>query len=224
MPRLFHSSKGQWFVISAVIASGIFLAISFLLKDYFPVRETGNMESIYLDDIRNGSIRAIQMDCARGGFTEKTNLTEYIHFATREMSAMGYILNVTPKTAIDCSKGMENFYVIIVKSAKADVWDGVRPEISGIGNIMFSGGTLSSFGVRFKAVMPYPFSMNASIYDNAGALVNSVVWYVPGSVEYAPGEVETAVSFAGLDIPQARADYAVINSVHLTGKKRWELF
>ncbi len=219
MRRLLVSNKGQWFLISAVIATGIFLAISVLLRDYFNPVVTANDEYVYLDAIKNGSIRTFQLDCAKqggGNLNNKENLTEYIHFATYEMAALGYLVNITPKSTVDCSKGMENFHVILLKSDKADVWEGQRPEIEKIEDIDFSGGKLQRYKIKFTDGMDYGFSINASVYNSNG-FVNSKLKRVPS------GSGDAVINFAPLDIPQSSGMYTIIYSTHLIGKSRWGL-
>lgn len=213
--------KGQWFLISAVIASSIFLAISFLLRDYFSVPPAiGNDEQIYFDDVKNGAIRAVKIDCEKqggGNLNNRENLTDYIYFAGQRMAALGYLLNITAKNTIDCTKGIENFHVILLKSNKADVWEGSRPEINIIDNIMFSGGKLASYRIKFVNAMGYDFSVNASIYNAAG-FVNSKIQGVPS------GSGEITIDFGVLNIPDSRPNmYTIVNSIHITGKTRWEL-
>lgn len=213
------SWKGQWFLISAVIASGIFLAISFLLRDYFSAPPAANDESAYLDDVKNGALRAVQISCAQQGgvFSNRENLTEYIHFTGQRLGALGYLLNITPKSSINCVQGIENFHVILLKSDKADIWEGSRPEIQQIGDIQFAGGKLIRYTIELEDSMDYDFFINASIYNNTAGLENSKIEKVPA------GDGDIEINFAPLDIPQSRALYTIIYSTHLIGKKRWEL-
>lgn len=215
--RRFSAPKGQWFLISAVIASGIFLAISILLRDYFavPAASTGP-EQLYLDGIRSNAISVVKKECARqgGSLTDRENLTEYIHFATQQLGSMGYLANITPKASIDCSKGMENFHVILVRSMGVDTWDGERPEITMV-EPEFAGGRLASYRIRFDSPVGYGFFINASVYGTAG-FVNSEIHEVPAGSSFFD-------AVFGVDIPQSANMYTIIYSTHLIGKRRWEL-
>ena len=56
------SSKGQWFFISAVIASGIFLSISVIFKDYFAVDSSAALsdEDFYFSSDTNSQWLTIE--------------------------------------------------------------------------------------------------------------------------------------------------------------------
>ncbi len=215
MPRSFRYNKGQWFLISAVIASGIFLSISFLLRDYFSAQPDDNKESLYFDAIKNGLMRTVQLDCERGGgvFNSMSNLTDYMYFAGQKMASLGYLLNVTPKRMQDivCPGGMGNFYVMILKSSDADIWDGTRPKIQNIDN-----SENDRFLINLAEPMPYPFSINASVYSPSGRFLNSVIKNVPNGNS-------VAVRFSELGLSKSQASYTIINSIHIIGKTRWEL-
>lgn len=219
MCRSSRSNKGQWFLVSAVIASSIFLGISFLLRDYFAVPPiVTNEENVYFDNIKNGAIRTVQIGCQKEGgpkLSNLENLSEYIHFAGQRMAALGYLINITPAKNIKCTQGVENFDVIILKSNKADIWIGQRPGIKKIKDVSFSGGNLQKFTIEFEKKMDYDFSVNASIYNSEGQFINSKITLVGG--------IQTDVDFSGLSIPQSQSIYTIIYSTHIIGKDRWEL-
>jgi len=215
-------AKGQWFLISAVIVSGIFLVISTSLRDYFdaPAAAT-NSEQILFDNVKNQSVRTIHLDCKKqggGNLNNRENLTEYIQFAGQGLGQLGYLLNITPKSTIDCSKGAENFHVMILKSDAADVWSGERPEIKDVKDAKFKNGNLDEFMIKFEDSMGYDFVINASVYNAAGRYVNS-------KIEVIEGKKNVKVDFSTLNdpIPQSETSYTIIYSVHLIGKRRWEL-
>lgn len=214
--------KGQWFLISAVIVSGIFVVISFLLRDYFGVPATlTNEEHIYFDNVKNGSIRTIHLDCAKQvppllTLLNRENLTEYIHFAGQRLAALGYLLNITPKSTLVCSQDMDNFHVIMLKSDKAAVWEGTWPNITSISGITFSGGELDQYTIQFQNPVDYDFFVNASVYD-ADSFVNSKIQSVPA------GSGTATINFAlpDLHIPQTAGMYTIIYSTHLIGRNRF---
>lgn len=222
--RRFPLSKGQWFLISAVIASGIFLAISILLQDYFKVPPAvGNEEQIYFDDIKNMSVRVIQIDCAKQGgpiLLNRENLTEYIHFAGEKMGGLGYLVNITPKALLECNKGTDNFHVLILKSEKADVWNGTRPEVESV--LVNPLSAILELTIDFKdndAITDYTFSVNVSAYTMAGFKNSRIAAVSP------PGIIVINFDFPGAadDVMRSEAQYIIINSMHLIGKRRWEL-
>ena len=95
--------KGQWFLISAVIASSAFLTISFLFRSYFAADSTEVArinEDFYFHDIKQQfDILANEQDCAN----YDSNFREFRAFAEREMGNLGYLLYMN-FTIDDCSQ------------------------------------------------------------------------------------------------------------------------
>jgi hypothetical protein len=109
IPSFFFSKekarpKGQWFIISAVIASGVFLGLSMLLKDYFIIDSSSyamvnNDYYFYntLDQFRNVvSDTPTYVSC----INLTTNLDEFRAFTQKELAAKGLFVfmnyTVTP--------------------------------------------------------------------------------------------------------------------------------
>ena len=94
--------KGQWFLISAVVATSAFLAISFLFKGYFvsDATDTAKMnEDYYFHNIRQQFNNVIaQSDCTR----MDRNAREFRVFAEREIGNLGYLLFLNFSIS-DCS-------------------------------------------------------------------------------------------------------------------------
>ena len=92
-PRFF-SRKGQWFLISAVIASGAFLAISILFNNYFVVDTSEPAlidEGFYFDSVKDGMERTIDLsDCTN----MDRNLRSFVQFSEEKLTAIGYFLHV----------------------------------------------------------------------------------------------------------------------------------
>lgn len=93
--------KGQWFLISAVVATSAFLAISLLFKGYFvsDATDTAKMnEDYYFHDIRQQFNNVIaQSDCTN----MDRNAREFRVFAEREIGNLGYLLFLN--FSIDCN-------------------------------------------------------------------------------------------------------------------------
>src|SRR3989344_1149814 len=102
--------KGQWFLISAIIASSIFLTISFSLKSFFSVDTSSPAlydEHYYFFDIKD-NVEKIKLNsgCSiqnNGLAEEENNLREYLSLTKEKMAEKGYFFfgNVTG----DCSSG-----------------------------------------------------------------------------------------------------------------------
>jgi len=84
--------KGQWFLISAVVASGVFLALSALFKSYFvvdPAFTARHNEDFYFNNVREQFNNVISAsDCT----SMDRNLREFRAFTQRELGNMGYFL------------------------------------------------------------------------------------------------------------------------------------
>lgn len=81
--------KGQWFLISAIMATGVFLVISGLFKTYL-VQDTSPEaranEDYFFDNIRM-QFNEIRKDCPE----IDRNLRDFRAFVSREMTSHGYL-------------------------------------------------------------------------------------------------------------------------------------
>ena len=109
--------KGQWFIISAVIASSIFLGMSFLLKDYFavdPAAAAGINNDFYFGNIEN------QLDnIVRSSITSPANcvnltnsLDEFISVAEKDLASRGFYAKIEYKV-IQCNPNIVNFDFLV---------------------------------------------------------------------------------------------------------------
>ena len=92
MRRSCRLSKGQWFIISAVVMSGVFLVISSMLKVSFGVdaSEVGRRnEGFYFNNIRE-QISNIESKCLAGGDMSR-DMKEFAEFSRRSMESRGYL-------------------------------------------------------------------------------------------------------------------------------------
>lgn len=153
------SSKGQWFFISAVIASGIFLSISVIFKDYFAVDSSAALsdEDFYFSSIKDGLITAIKSDPDCTG----ENLKEFVQFATDKMARISYMLNVTQRGSLDCDDGMENFHLVLLQSPRTHVWYGERPEIKSVD----ADTSTDEATIKLKDALDYDILVNVSLFD-----------------------------------------------------------
>lgn len=112
-------SKGQWFLISAVIATGVFLAISVLFRGY-SIPSGGEMASLsgdfYFENIRD---QLNELDCNDVDYNK--NFDEFKYFTQNEMTGMGYFLYLE-KT------GCPATYHILLASENAMFYQNVDPD------------------------------------------------------------------------------------------------
>lgn len=185
MRRSYRFEKGQWFFISAVIASGIFLSISVAFRGYFSVDNSVASvdENFYLSGIKDGIISSIKSDTDCTG----KNLDEFIHFAADRMERMGHLLNVTKKSALNCAPGNElnNFHLILLQSPRMQVWDGVRPEITGIESV-----SLNVAKIKLKSALPYDVTINVSLFGP-----DTSVETESKKIEFNAGQTDKTVNF-----------------------------
>jgi len=135
MPRSYQSSKsdknniskGQWFIISAVVVSGAFLAISFLFRSYYDT-DTSSVtrydEDFHFQNIKEQFDNTIKLsNCAN---LEK-NLKEFVYFAEQRMQENGYLL-VINYTIVGCEADVGNVRRgILLASENAVLYDNINP-------------------------------------------------------------------------------------------------
>jgi len=89
-----YKRKGQWFIISAVVISGVFLAISILLKNYGIDSSAAAMadDDFYFRNVQHQLNQTILLSNSE---TKENNVNEFIYFAQERLAAKGYLLNIT---------------------------------------------------------------------------------------------------------------------------------
>lgn len=99
--------KGQWFLISAVVATAVFVSIAGLLRDYFaadfvPVAIIN--EDFYFENIKEGLNATVIMSSANPPACAELekNLTEYIYFTSKNMAKLGFLEEVS-FTRLSCA-------------------------------------------------------------------------------------------------------------------------
>lgn len=129
--------KGQWFIISAVIASSVFLTLSLFLKDYF-VTDTSSQAGIsndfYLHNIQEQLDRLVATaitDDPPTCINLTTNLNEFRAVAERVLAARGLFLNLN-YTIADCSAANDVKFNIIIASQEAVVYNFTTHKVSDI--------------------------------------------------------------------------------------------
>ena len=130
MRRLLSSSKkGQWFIISTVIASMAFLSISLLFKNYFVVDTASvatNDEDFYFWNIKYGlteTVNIVGYDipyCVR----LENALNDFIGYSKTRMAEMGYYLYA--EKIIDCAGGTTDFGILLASDDML-VYENVDP-------------------------------------------------------------------------------------------------
>ena len=103
--------KGQWFIISAVIASSAFLGLSFLLKDYFVVDSSSSAavsNDFYFNSIREQLDSIITNTVVSGNCINlTTNLNEFKTVTEKTLGTKGlffyldYNIKDCPTKAVD---------------------------------------------------------------------------------------------------------------------------
>ena len=90
--------RGQWFIISAVVASSIFLGMSLLLKDYFDVNsaETARTNNaFYFNSIQEQLDNVVRNTPTKSGCINlTTNLAELKWVVEKELAAKGVFARV----------------------------------------------------------------------------------------------------------------------------------
>ncbi len=173
--RRFVAPKGQWFIISAVIASGVFLSISVLFRSFFSIDASDVAmldQDVLLSSMKDGWLKAIEEsepECRQ----LQRNLDEFKHFNMDKMSEKGYIADI--KYGIrDCNEKAVDTHLLLVSSPSMEVWEGARPEVSSVEANRDGNGKVESLTITLKAAVPYGISGNASVYDNS--FIDSVVF------------------------------------------------
>lgn len=134
---LCSSRKGQWFIIAAIIASGVFLTISVVFKSFAATdasRSATGSEEFYF-----WSVQKTVDDILATGPSGCQNLTEAVNefrsLSEKQTASLGYFLflNVTLNTADDCSSREADVGVLIA-SSRTVLHKNVDPKdvISGI--------------------------------------------------------------------------------------------
>ncbi|MBI4019378.1 MAG: hypothetical protein HY364_03925 [Candidatus Aenigmarchaeota archaeon] len=198
-------SKGQWFIISAVIISGALLAISFIFRGYFAADTSAvqlNDQSYYFYSINESiaNIHASNTDCT----TKQKDMEELEHFASQEMIDKGIALAMIYE--VDCTSNTINKKVLLLHSGDMEIWEGQRPAIS---SLILQGGT-GKGGIAVP--VNYEYNIQADIYSSfGGALVRSEQITVPAdATEFDVG-------------PASGGNYIVLRSVLLSGNRQFVL-
>jgi hypothetical protein len=105
--------KGQWFLISAVIAAGAFLTISVIFRSYFFADSSSiaKMDEDYYYWNLKAQLNKVLIisDCTN---MEK-NVNEAVYFFRQNMAEKGYMLYVN-YSSIDCSgKKINNLGIVL---------------------------------------------------------------------------------------------------------------
>ena len=112
--------KGQWFIISAVVASSVFLGISMLLRDYFIIDSstsaTINTEHYFynvnreLDNIVSHT-PASPVNC----INLTTNLDAFKALTQQELAARGILFSLE-YAIVQCSPNIVNFDLLMASN------------------------------------------------------------------------------------------------------------
>ena len=203
--RRSSASKGQWFIISAVIISGALLAISFTFRGYFAADTSAvqlNDQSYYFYSINESiaNVHASNADCA----TKQKDMEELEYFMSQEMMSKGIALAMIYD--VDCTSNAISKKLLLLQSDNMEVWEGRRPVVSSL--IIQEGRGKAEIGIPVN----YEFNVQADVCSSvAGESVASKTFTVPaGATEFDIGSVSSG-------------NYVVLRSVVLTGTRQFVL-
>jgi hypothetical protein len=125
MPRSLQSSKGQWFIISAVVISGVFVIISSMLRVSFGIDASDvarRNEHFYFNNIKE-QVGNVELRCQQGSDFAK-DLSEFLYFSQKSMESKGYFffMNYTIDGCTARSLG------IMIASEKGMFYQNVDPN------------------------------------------------------------------------------------------------
>ena len=120
------SSTGQWFIVSAVMVTGVFLVISNLFKTYSLVDTSDPARAD--EDFHFRNINQTFYDIVKGSDCSNMdkNIREYRTFAEREMNNLGYrfFLNYT----INNCNTKDVMLALLIASGRMAVSYNVNPD------------------------------------------------------------------------------------------------
>src|SRR3989344_4913033 len=160
--RRSSASKGQWFIISAVIISGALLAISFTFRGYFAADTSAvqlNDQSYYFYSINESiaNVHASNADCA------------------------------TKQKDVDCTSNAISKKLLLVQSDNMEVWEGRRPVVSSL--IIQEGRGKAEIGIPVNYEFNVQADVYSSV---AGESVASKTFTVPaGATGFDTGSVSS---------------------------------
>ena len=114
--------KGQWFIISAVVASSVFLGISLLLKDYFVIDSSAsaavNNDHYFRNIDRELDSIVMKTPTSPGNCVNlTTNLEEFKTLTQQELAARGMLLSME-YNIIQCSPNVVNFDLLVASNSQ----------------------------------------------------------------------------------------------------------
>ena len=118
--------KGQWFLISAVVAVGAFLSISVFFRDYFAVDSSSTArinEEMYFSELNEQFDTVVQQS---GCADMDSNLKEFESFSAKKMSEIGYFLYMNHEIKNCASKIVTK--QIVLASDRAVLNEGIDAE------------------------------------------------------------------------------------------------
>ena len=126
MPNQLHLSKGQWFIISAVMISGVFLIISSMLRVSFQIDPSDvarRNEYFYFNNVKE-QIQNVEKRCNFGEGDIKKDMADLEEFSRNFIESRGYFffMNYTIDGCNAKSLG------IIVASEKGIFYQNVDPN------------------------------------------------------------------------------------------------
>ena len=118
--------KGQWFIISAVVLSGIFLSISGLLKTYSKIdtEQAAIDTDFYFWNIREGLKKTVESpECS----TEK--IEEFENIIKESLEKQGVFVYINHTGRFNCAT-KESSFGILLATEKAVFYENILPNDS----------------------------------------------------------------------------------------------
>jgi hypothetical protein len=203
--------KGQWFIISAIIASGAFLVISIIFMDFTSV-DTSTPKILDADfyfSLFNHSfystVDAIGYDIPGGCVDLQNALDDVVSFNKRRLLEKGIILNET--FTVDCVGSTVTSHLMFLSSDRMQAWEGSRPEIQ---SVNLAGPNIE---INLKSALSYDFSGEIEIFDSFEGTPRGS----PVSFFIAAGFTTVSVNPAPIS-PQS-GDYVVVRHPIVLGRK-----
>ena len=117
------SKKGQWFIISAVVLSGVFLSLSVLFKTYskIDIKQTATETDFYFWNIKEGLQATLYSGCSEQKFQEFEKIVK----ERLEKNGIFVFLNYTGK--YDCLTKNSEFGIMLATDNEV-LYQNVEPN------------------------------------------------------------------------------------------------
>ena len=152
-----QGSKGQWFIISAVMISIAFITIGFILRGYTQIDTSEIQTNSIYPKFENFTEKYKEL-CINSIETRD----KYTNFSKDKLFEEGIVLIV--KDNGNC----ETDGLILMSSNKVKLWEGARPEITNI--------DITSDNIHIDMTnVGYEYGLGIDYYNNEGSIIDNEV-------------------------------------------------